>query len=102
MLREAPRAETAALILADAALAKVLGWDRIVPLLVLGLAPRDLRRDGDQLRLACHQAVARAAARAAGLAHDLTRRAARLYAVVLVPDVFSSKVPFENSPAFRV
>ncbi|PHP26194.1 DUF1403 family protein [Limimaricola cinnabarinus] len=81
VLREAPRAETAALVLAEAALAKALGWDRIVPLLANGLAPRDLRRDGDDLRLACHQAVARAAARAAGLAQDLASRAAWLHAV---------------------
>ncbi len=76
-----PRAETLALILADAALARALGWDRIVPLLAIGLAPRDLRREGDGLRLACHQAVIRAAARAAGLAQELTRRAAHLHAV---------------------
>ncbi|WP_341213718.1 DUF1403 family protein [uncultured Limimaricola sp.] len=81
VLSEAPRAETAALILADAVLAKVLGWDWIVPLLANGLTPRELRRDGDELRLACHQAVVRAAARAAGLAQDLARRAARLHAV---------------------
>jgi len=81
VLADAPRAETAALILADAALAKALGWDRIVPLLANGLTPRDLRRHGDELRLACHQAVARAAPQAAGLAQDLTCRAARLHAV---------------------
>ena len=81
VLIEAPRAETAALILADAALAKALGWDRLVPLLASGLAPRDLRRQRSELRLACHQAVVRAAARASGLAQDLTRRAARLHAV---------------------
>ncbi|WP_282026290.1 DUF1403 family protein [Limimaricola cinnabarinus] len=81
VLADAPRAETAALILADAALAKALGWDRIVPLLANGLTPRDLRCDGDELRLACHQAVARAAPQAAGLAQDLTRRATRLHAV---------------------
>ena len=81
VLAEASRAEAAALILADAALARALGWDRIVPLLAIGLSPRDLRRDGDDLRLACHQAVVRAAARATGLAQDLTRRVARLHAV---------------------
>ncbi|MGX9849315.1 DUF1403 family protein [Limimaricola litoreus] len=81
VLAEAPRAETAALILADAALARALGWDRIVPLLATGLAPRDLRREGDELRLACHQAVVRAAAQAAGLAQELARRTARLHAV---------------------
>ncbi|EYD70533.1 DUF1403 family protein [Limimaricola hongkongensis] len=81
VLTEAPRAETAALILADAALARALGWDRIVPLLATELAPRDLRRDGEELRHACHRAVALAAARAAGLAQELTRGAARLRAV---------------------
>ena len=82
VLTETPRAETAALILAEAALARALGWERIVPLLANGLAPRDLRREGDDLRLACHQAVVRAATRAAGLAQDLTQRAARLHAVM--------------------
>ena len=67
--------------LADAALARALGWDRIVPLLATGLAPRDLRRKGEDLRRTCHQAVALAAARAAGLVQDLARRAARLHAV---------------------
>ncbi len=81
VLTEAPRAETAALILADAVLAKALNWNRIVPLLATGLVPRDLRREGDDLRLACHQAVARAAAQAAGLAQELARRAAYLHAV---------------------
>ncbi|MGX9857359.1 DUF1403 family protein (plasmid) [Limimaricola variabilis] len=81
VLAEAPRAETAALTLADAALARALGWDRIVPLLASGLLPRDLRREGDELRLACHQAVVRTAAGAAGLAQELTRRTARLHAV---------------------
>mgnify|MGYP000645652100 FL=1 len=52
-----------------------------MPLLANGLTPRDLRRHGDELRLACHQAVARAAPQAAGLAQDLTCRAARLHAV---------------------
>lgn len=81
VLAEAPRAETAALVIAEAALARALGWDRLVPLLAIGLAPRDLRREGDELRLACYQAVVRAAVRAVGLAQDLARRAARLQAV---------------------
>ncbi|GAD55828.1 DUF1403 family protein [Limimaricola cinnabarinus] len=81
VLAEAPRAETEVLILADAALARALGWDRIVPLLAIGLAPRDLRRKGEDLRRACHHAVAQAAARAAGLVQDLAPRAARLHAV---------------------
>ncbi|WP_369385497.1 DUF1403 family protein [Limimaricola cinnabarinus] len=52
-----------------------------MPLLANGLAPRDLRREGDDLRLACHRAMARAATQAASLAQDLARRAARLHAV---------------------
>ena len=82
VLADAPRAETTALILADAALAKALGWDHLLPLLSLALKPRDLRLRGDDLRLACHRAVVVASAQAATLAADLARRAARLRTVV--------------------
>ena len=37
VLVDAPREEVAALVLADAALAQALGWDRVVPLLAPGL-----------------------------------------------------------------
>ncbi len=41
VLADTPRAETAALILADAVLAKSLGWDHILPLLSLSLTSRE-------------------------------------------------------------
>lgn len=81
VLTEAPRAEDLALILADAALAQALGWDHAVPLLAIGLKRGDLRKRGDDLRLACHRAVTVAATEATRLAADLARRAAQLTAV---------------------
>jgi Protein of unknown function (DUF1403) len=82
VLAAAPRTEAAALILADAALAKALGWDHVLPLLANGLKARDLRRQGDDLRWACHRAVGTAAGLAVPMAADLARRAARLRGVV--------------------
>jgi hypothetical protein len=84
VLADHPRAGTAALILADAALARGLGWTHMLPLLALGLGPRDLRRRGCDLRLACHRAVAGGVRQAVPLAGDLTRAALRLRAVVPV------------------
>ena len=81
VLTEAPRADVAALILADAALAQALGWDHLVPLLAPGLKRADLRKRGDDLRLACHRTVAASAVESARLAADLARRAAHLKAV---------------------
>ena len=81
VLAAAPRAETAALVLADAALARALGWHHILPLLAIGLKSRDLRQQGDDLMLACHRAVRTASGPAVALAADLTRRGARLRAV---------------------
>ena len=78
VLTDNPRAETAALILADAGLARSLGWDHILPLLSLGLKPRDLRLRGDELRLACHRAIVVGAGQAVPLAADLAQRAAKL------------------------
>ena len=81
VLTEAPRAEVPALILADAALAQALGWDHVVPLLAAGLKRTDLRKRGDDLRLACHRAVTASAVEAARLAVDLARLAALLKGV---------------------
>lgn len=81
VLADSPRAETPALILADAVLARALGQSHLLPLLALGLKARDLRLRGEDLRLACHRAVVTAAGQAVPLAADLTRRAARLSAV---------------------
>ncbi len=81
VLREAPRAEVAGLILADAALAQSLGWDHLVPLLATGLIRADLRKQGDDLRFACHRALIASAVEAVRLSTDLARRAAHLKAV---------------------
>ncbi len=82
VLTDCPRAETSALILADAVLAKSLGGSHILPLLSLALKARDLRLRGDDLRLACHRAVVSAVGQALPLAGDLARAAARLRAMV--------------------
>ncbi|PTQ63211.1 uncharacterized protein DUF1403 [Celeribacter persicus] len=81
VLVDAPREEVAALVLADAALAQALGWDRVVPLLAPGLKRADLRKQGDDLRLACHRALVSSGAEAVRQAADLARRAAHLKAV---------------------
>ncbi|RKF12566.1 DUF1403 family protein, partial [Roseovarius spongiae] len=81
VLAERPRAEAAGLILADAALAQALGWAGPAPLLVNGLKRADLRKRGDDLRVACHRAATHAATEALRLAADLARRVARLNAV---------------------
>jgi Protein of unknown function (DUF1403) len=81
VLRDAPRAEASALILADAALAQSLGWDHLVPLLAAGLKRADLRKRGEELYLACHRALVVGAAEALRLADELARRAAQLRAV---------------------
>jgi hypothetical protein len=81
VLREAPRAEVPALIFADAALAQTFGWDHVVPLLAAGLKRADLRKQGDDLRLACYRAVVSSVVEAVRLAADLARRAAHLKAV---------------------
>ena len=80
-LAEAPHAVGAALILADAALARALGWDHLFPLLAVGLKRADLRKRGDDLRLACHRALLASAGEAAPLSTDLARRTAHLTAV---------------------
>jgi hypothetical protein len=81
VLTQAPRAEVPALILADAALARALGWDHPVPLLAADLRRGDLRKREEDLRGACHRAVTTSSIAAARLAADLARRAARLTAV---------------------
>lgn len=81
VLTEAPRADVASLVLADAALAQTFGWDHLVPLLAAGLKRADLRKQGDDLRLACHRALILSAVEAVRLSADLARRAAHLKAV---------------------
>ncbi|GGO63205.1 Protein of unknown function [Roseovarius pacificus] len=81
VLREAPRADVPALILADIALAQALGWGHLVPLLAPGLKRADLRKRGEDLRLVCHRALTSSVVEAVRLAADLARRAAHLKAV---------------------
>ena len=81
VLTEAPRTDVAALILADTAIAQALGWDHLVPLLAAGLKRADLRKQGGDLRLACHRALISSAIEAVRLAADLARRAAHLKAI---------------------
>lgn len=81
VLADLPRGEVPALILADAALAQALGWDHVLPLLAAGLKRADLRKRGDDLRLACHRAVVVSAIEILPLAADLARRTAHLKAV---------------------
>ncbi len=80
-LAGALRSEAPALIVADAALAEALGWDHLVPLLAAGLKRADLRKQGDDLRLACHRALIASAVEAVRQAADLALRASRLKAV---------------------
>lgn len=69
-----PGDETAALISAEAALAQALRWRQVVPVLSPYLRSKDLLKSGEDLRLACYQAVAQGALQAAALAVDLARR----------------------------
>lgn len=78
VLSDRPRDPAAALIVAEAALAQALGLGHVLPLISLALARSDLRKTGDELRLACHRAVAVAAVEVSREAADLTRRATRL------------------------
>lgn len=73
-----PHDLAAALLLAEVALAQELGWSHVLPLLTLGLKRGDLRKTGEELRLACHRAVVAAAIEATREAADLARRLARL------------------------
>ena len=81
VLMETPRAEALALILAEASLAQSLGWKHLIPLLAPGLKRADLRKQGDDLRRACHRALIASAVETARIAGDLTRRAEHVKAV---------------------
>ena len=82
VLSDAPRDIVPALILADAVLARALGWSHLIPLLGVGLAGRDLKLRGDDLHLACHKALVHAIGDALPLSAELARRATRLKAIV--------------------
>ncbi|MCY4334856.1 MAG: DUF1403 family protein, partial [Litoreibacter sp.] len=78
VIQQRPRDHSTSLLLADTALAQALGWSHVLPLLALGLKRADLRKSGEELRLACHRAILAAATEATREAADLARRAARL------------------------
>lgn len=83
-LRRGPRFSALALWLADAVLARRLGWPAPVPLIAAHVRRADLRlaaADGEAWPVACHLAYARAAIAAADLHADLVRRSGRLLAV---------------------
>ncbi|WP_252737444.1 DUF1403 family protein [Citreicella sp. C3M06] len=80
-IAEAPKAETAALIRADAELARAMGWQHVVPILGASLSGRALRQSGADLLLRCHMAVRQGAGEAYRQAQELTRAAQALRAV---------------------
>ena len=84
VLRQFPRQEAAALTLADVALARALGWDRVMPLLAVHLTRKDIRAiaDGEVDPVHCvHRAMVAACDAAIRSAADLSRRASRLRAI---------------------
>lgn len=83
LIQAFPRQEVIALLCADAILARSLGWPRPLPLFGLYVNRKTLRAasEGEDVRVACQIAIARAAQDATRLAHDLARRAAHLRAV---------------------
>lgn len=84
MLRRFPREEAAALMLADVALARAVGWDRPVPMLAAHMARKDVREIADGAGdpvLHVHLAMITACDGAIRSAADLARRATKLQAV---------------------
>ena len=84
VLRQFPRQEAAALMLADVTLAHAIGWDRVVPLLAAYLTRKDIRAisDGDGDAAQCvHRAMVAACDGAIRSAADLSRRADKLRAI---------------------
>lgn len=81
MLRQFPREEAAASMLADLTLARAVGWDRPVPLLAAHLARRDILAivDGEaDVLLRVHHAILAACDGVIRLAADLDRRATKV------------------------
>lgn len=78
VLTDAPRAEVRGLILADVALAQSLRLSPMMPLLATGLKRADLRKQGPDLRQACHRAVILSVSQATRQADELLRRAGHL------------------------
>lgn len=80
IVRAFPRQEAVALLSADIILAQSLGWARPLPLFGLSVTRKILRAASEEedIGLACHIAITRAAQDAVRMCHDLARRAARL------------------------
>jgi len=80
-LRQFPRQEAAALMLADVTLARALGWDRVMPLLATHLKRTDIRAiaegEGDPV-LCVHRAMVAGCDKVIRSAADLSRRADKL------------------------
>lgn len=81
VLNDLPREEAIALLIADVALARALGWSHLIPLMALHMKRGQLNSNPDELLLACHSAIAGSAQDATRLVHDLARRAGRLRAI---------------------
>lgn len=84
VLRQFPRQEAAALMLADAVLARAVGWDRVMPLLAARLVRKDIRaiaNDETDPLLCVHRAMVGACDGAIRSAADLGRRASKLRAI---------------------
>ena len=84
VLRQFPRQEAAALMLADVTLARAVGWDRVMPLLATHLTRKDIRTVavGEiEATLCGHRAMIAACDGAIRSAADLSRRAEKLRAI---------------------
>ena len=84
VLRQFPRQEAAALMLAEVMLARALGWDRGMPLLATHLPRKNIRTiaDGEgDAGLCMHRAMVAACDTTIRSAADLSRRAEKLRAV---------------------
>ena len=84
LLPRFPQEEAGALMLADVALARAVGWDRPVPLLGAHMARRDIRAiaaGAGEPRLFVHRAIVAACDTAIRLAADLDLRVAKLRSV---------------------
>ncbi|WP_456385778.1 DUF1403 family protein [Profundibacter sp.] len=81
VLQKFPRQEAAALMLADVTLARVLGWDRAIPVLAAHLTRKDVRAiaggEGDPV-LCVHGAMVAGCDGIIRSAADLSRRAEKL------------------------
>jgi len=84
VLRQFPRQEAAALMLADLALVRAVGWERVMPLLAAHLSRKDIRAiaDGEGDPLLCvHRAMVAACDGTIRRAADLSRRTEKLRAI---------------------